>query len=70
VARFGRYIDALKSTETMEYENRAIEELDKMYKSTRQFKFRARAGEIKVSQLGRMERALRQDFANYKLPTA
>ncbi|HZK80464.1 MAG TPA: hypothetical protein VFC46_05335 [Humisphaera sp.] len=67
VARFGKYIDALKSTETMEYENRAIEELDEMFKKTRQFKYRAREGEIKISQFNRMERALRQDFA--KEPT-
>ncbi|HWE04344.1 MAG TPA: hypothetical protein VG326_18210 [Tepidisphaeraceae bacterium] len=63
VARFGKYIDALKSTESMEYENRAIEELEVMFKQTRQFKYRARAGEIKISQLGRMERSLRQELA-------
>ena len=54
---------ALKSTETMEYENRAIEELDKMFKKTRQFKYRQREGEIKISQFNRMERNLRQEFA-------
>ena len=62
-SKFSKYIDALKSTESLEYENIAIEELEAMYQSSRQFKWRQRAGEIKISQLGRMERTLRQALA-------
>ena len=68
LAKFGKYIDALRSTEMMEYENVAIEALDEMYHKTRQFKFRQKAGEIKISQLNRMYRAmdieLRKDPGN------
>ncbi|HET6247043.1 MAG TPA: hypothetical protein VFE47_05030 [Tepidisphaeraceae bacterium] len=60
-SKFSKYIDALKTTESMDQENIAIEELEKMYKSSKQFKWRQRAGEIKISQLNRMERTLRQD---------
>ncbi len=61
VARFGKYIDALKATESMEHENIAIEHLEQMFKKTRQFKYRARAGEFKMGQLNRMERAMIAD---------
>lgn len=62
-SKFNRYIDALRSTESMEQENIAIEHLEAMHKKTRQFKFRAKAGEIKIAQLGRMERMMRADLA-------
>ncbi|MDB5329077.1 MAG: hypothetical protein JWP03_228 [Phycisphaerales bacterium] len=57
--RFSKYIDALKTTEVMEHENRAIELLEEFYRKSKQFKWRQKAGEIKMSQLTRMERTLR-----------
>lgn len=58
---FSKYIEALKATESAEYENKAIEQLDLMHKKTRQFKWRQKLGEIKMIQLSRMERVLRAD---------
>ena len=58
VAKFSKYIDTLKSTESMVNENIAIDHLEEFFKKTRQFKWRAKAGEIKLSQLGRAERTL------------
>lgn len=60
-ARFSKYIDALKATEQLEHENVAIDELEKMFKSSKQFKYRANAGQIKMAQLNRMERSMRAD---------
>jgi TolA-binding protein len=58
--KFGKVIEAMKRTELVEYENQAIELLDDMYKKTKQFKFRQRVGEIRIAQLNRQERGLRQ----------
>ena len=54
-----KYVDALRKTESMEHENRAIEVLEEAFKRTTQFRFRKAVGEIKISQLSRMERTLR-----------
>jgi tetratricopeptide (TPR) repeat protein len=54
-----KYAEALRKTENMEHENRAIEVLEDAFKRTRQFRFRKGVGEIKITQLGRMERTLR-----------
>jgi hypothetical protein len=53
-----KLVDALRRTEMLEYENRAIELLEDAYKRTQQFRWRASAGEIKLSQLKRQQRAL------------
>jgi len=58
---FSKYIDALRGTESSDYENKAIEELDKMYAQTKQFKWRQKIGEIKMVQLSRVERVMRAD---------
>jgi len=55
-----KYVETLRKTETPEYENQAIEILEDALKRTGQFRFRKSAGEIKLSQLNRMERSLRQ----------
>jgi tetratricopeptide (TPR) repeat protein len=55
-----KYVEALRKTESMEHENRAIEVLEDAFKRTTQFRFRKAVGEIKISQLGRMERTMRQ----------
>jgi len=54
-----KYVDALRKTESMEHENIAIEVLEDAFKRTSQFRFRKGVGEIKISQLGRMERTMR-----------
>ena len=57
-----KYVDALRKTESIEHENRAIEVLEEAFKRTTQFRFRKAVGEIKITQLGRMERTLRQQL--------
>ncbi len=59
IGKIGKYVDALLKTEQTEYENIALEVLEKAYQKTNTFRFRARIGEIKISQLRRMERSLK-----------
>jgi tetratricopeptide (TPR) repeat protein len=54
-----KYVEALVKTETPDYENRAIEVLDDMFKRSRQFRYRHNIGKIKFAQMSRMERTLR-----------
>lgn len=58
--KVSKYVDALEATEDPENENRAIEVLEEAYARTKQFRFRQRVGKIKMAQLSRMERSLRQ----------
>ena len=58
--KINKYVDALRKTESMEHENLAIEVLEEAFKRTGQFRFRKTLGEIKIAQLGRMERTMRQ----------
>lgn len=58
---FSKYIDALQATENPEQENKAIEQLEQVYRKTNQFKWRQRVGIIKMTQLSRMERMMRAD---------
>jgi tetratricopeptide (TPR) repeat protein len=60
LAKFSKVIEAMRKTELVEYENQAIEQLDEIYKKTKQFKWRQRIGEIRIAQLNRQERTLRQ----------
>lgn len=55
-----RLVEFLEKTEDPEHENHALELLEKAYKDTKQFRFRQRVGKIKISQMQRMERTLRQ----------
>ena len=57
-----KYIDILRKTENADFENLAIEILEDAFKRTNQFRWRKAAGEIKLVQLGRMERSMRQAF--------
>jgi tetratricopeptide (TPR) repeat protein len=57
--KVNKFIEALRKTEQLEYENEAIELLEKVYHKSSQFIWRRKAGEIKISQLSRMERSLR-----------
>ncbi|HYO10759.1 MAG TPA: tetratricopeptide repeat protein [Tepidisphaeraceae bacterium] len=53
-----KFVETLRKTEDPDYENRAIELLEQAFASTRQFRWRKSAGEIKLIQLQRMERGL------------
>lgn len=58
-----RLVDLLAKSEDPERENRALELLESAHDKTKQYRFRKYAGEIKVAQLSRMERSLRQQLA-------
>lgn len=57
-----KYVEALVRTEDPQYEARAIEVLHNAYETTKQFRFRAAVGKIKMAQLARQERALRSEL--------
>ncbi|MGN6626297.1 MAG: tetratricopeptide repeat protein [Tepidisphaeraceae bacterium] len=61
--KIAKLVDLLVKTEQSEYENEAIEVLDEAFKRTNQFRFRQRLGQIKMQQLKRMERSLREEVA-------
>ena len=58
-SKFSKLIDAMRRTESLEWENKAIELLEEQYHKTNQFKHRQRIGEIRMAQLSRQERTLR-----------
>jgi TolA-binding protein len=62
-AKLNKYIDALRRTEQAEYEELAIEVLDEIFQSTKQFRYRQKIGEIRMAQLTRMERSLKGQLA-------
>jgi tetratricopeptide (TPR) repeat protein len=55
-----KYVEILAKTELPEHENKAIDLLQDTYDRTKQFRFRMAIGKIRIAQLGRMERTLRQ----------
>jgi thioredoxin-like negative regulator of GroEL len=55
-----KLVEILVKTEQPDYENRAIDLLQEAYKNTRQFRFRQNIGKIRMAQMNRMERSLRQ----------
>lgn len=54
-----KLVEALQRTENIEQESRAVELLQNAFERTRQFRFRLQIGRIKMAQLSRTERALR-----------
>jgi tetratricopeptide (TPR) repeat protein len=58
-SKFSKLIDAMRRTESLDWENKAIELLEEQYTKTNQFKHRQRIGEIRMAQLSRQERTLR-----------
>jgi tetratricopeptide (TPR) repeat protein len=60
-----KLVDALVKTEQMEHENHAIELLEGLYKSSDMFRFRHYIGRIKLAQINRTERFLREDLATH-----
>jgi tetratricopeptide (TPR) repeat protein len=61
IARFNRLIEALRKSESLEYENRAIEMLEQKYRETKAYKFKKAINEIALAQLSRQERSLREE---------
>ncbi|HWP41117.1 MAG TPA: hypothetical protein VNL70_09340 [Tepidisphaeraceae bacterium] len=58
-----KYVDALVRSEKPENENRAMDVLQSAYERTRQFRFRLAMGKIKLHQLNRQDRQLREKIA-------
>ncbi len=58
-----KYIDALRRTEKAEYEERAVEILEGFFEETKQYRYRQKVGEIRMAQMARMERSLREQLA-------
>jgi tetratricopeptide (TPR) repeat protein len=57
-----KLVEALESTDQMEYENKAIELLQGWYERTKQFRFRRRIGQINIKMWNRMVRAKREEL--------
>ena len=55
-----KLVEILVKTEQPDYENRAIDLLQGAYERTRQFRFRQNIGKIRMAQMNRVERSLRQ----------
>lgn len=62
VGRFARYVETLRKTEQLGYENQAIELLSQKYKETKQYRFKGSINQITLAQLGRQERSLREEM--------
>ena len=58
-----KLVDSLMKTESTEHENRAIELLEEWFTRTKQFRFRMNIGQIRMKQLDRAERALKDELA-------
>jgi tetratricopeptide (TPR) repeat protein len=59
-SKLSKLVDILIKTELPEHENRAIELLESAYENTKQYRYKFRVGQIRLAQLMRQERALRQ----------
>jgi tetratricopeptide (TPR) repeat protein len=57
-----KLVHALARTEHMEHENRGIELLMDAFAKTKQFAYRQEIGRIKIKQMNRMERSLREEL--------
>ena len=60
LAKLGKFVDTLVKTELPENENAAIDLLEGAYTRSKQFRFRQYVGRIRMAQMTRMERSLRQ----------
>lgn len=58
-----KLVELLMKTELPDQENRAIELLENQYEKTKLFRYRQQIGRIKLAQLARMERSMRQEVA-------
>jgi tetratricopeptide (TPR) repeat protein len=60
--RLVRLVEVLTKTENAKYENEAMDLLDKTYKETQSYRFRYMSEEIKLKQMARMERTMREQL--------
>ena len=58
--KINKYAEVLAKTEDPEYEQKAIDVLQAAFDRTKQFSFRQKIGAIRIAQMSRMERTLRQ----------
>jgi tetratricopeptide (TPR) repeat protein len=58
-----KLVDALVKTEASEHENRAVELLEEWFTRTKQFRFRMNIGQIRMKQLERADRAIKDELA-------
>ncbi|MGC9454279.1 MAG: tetratricopeptide repeat protein [Phycisphaerae bacterium] len=56
--KISAYVDALVKTEDEQYENKALEVLQKAWEQTKQYQFKLRMGDIKIRQMTRRHREL------------
>jgi tetratricopeptide (TPR) repeat protein len=59
-SKLSKLVDLLVKSDNAELENRAIELLESAYETSKQFRYRFRVGQIRLAQLTRQERTLRQ----------
>ena len=57
-----KLVDVLAKTETLKHENEAIELLETTYRETRSYRYHYQAEEIKLKQMVRTERAMREQL--------
>ena len=60
--KLSKYVDALLKTEEPKDEETAIKVLDEAHQKTKQFRFRLRIGQIRLGQIARQERMLREEI--------
>ena len=63
VTKLGRLVETLVKTGDLKYENEAIDLLEATYKATKSYRYKFQAEEIKLRQLVRMERTLKEQLA-------
>ena len=61
-AKLGRLVENLLKTESLKHENEAIDLLEATYKDTKAYRWRFQAEEIKLKQLARTERSMREQL--------
>lgn len=59
-AKLIKLVDVLAKTENLKHENEAIELLEAEYRETKSYRYHYQAEEIKIRQMARMERSMRE----------
>ena len=62
-AKIGKLVETLTKTGDLKYENEAIDLLEGTYKATKSYRYKFQAEEIKLRQLTRTERNMREQLA-------
>ena len=63
-AKIGKLVETLTKTDDLKHENEAIDLLEETYKQTKSYRYKFQAEEIKLKQVSRTERALKQQLAD------